>query len=208
MSRWFTRRSAGISSLILLTVIAILAGCTGVIQQAYYKGPLGMRTEGMVPVKDDAKKFDFMLPAGWIEVPGDEPLPGNLELPRHHMSEYGKATYRKGDRGSMFLFCRIYGNTDYLIEQSLYEISPSAVAEDTGGLQIKSSGWDPVFYEYTSSVVEKGEKKGFTFLFGQKSQGTFSLFNCDYIVLARSSSLENTEEIKDDFIAVLRSLRN
>ncbi|MDF1525249.1 MAG: hypothetical protein RRA15_03415 [bacterium] len=38
--------------------------------------------------------------------------------------------------------------------------------------------------------------------------GTFSLNNCDYIVLARSSSLENTEEIKSDFIAVLRSLKN
>ena len=100
------------------------------------------------------------------------------------------------------------GNTNYLIEQSFYEISPSAVAVDNGGLQIHSSGWDPVFYEYTSSIVEKGEKKGFTFLFGEKMQGTLSLYNCDYIVLARSSSLETTEEIKSDFIAILRSLKN
>ena len=209
MKRSFTVTSVRICLFTLLTLIMILSGCAGAIQQGYYKGSLGMSTEGMTPVKDDTKKFDFMLPSGWAEVPHNQPLPENLELPRHHRSEYGGVvTYRKDDRGSMFLFCRIYGNTDYLIEKSLFEISPSAVGVDAGGLEIKSSGWDPKFYEYTSSVVEKGEKKGFTFLFGKKMQGTFALYNCDYVVLARSSSLENTEEIKSDFIAVLRSLKN
>ena len=209
MQHSITVTSVRICLLTLLTLVMIFSGCAGVTHQAYYDGPLGMMTDNMVPVKDDARKFDFMLPAGWTEVPQDQPLPDSLELPRDHRSEYGgPVTYRKGDTGSMFLFCRIYGNTDYLIEKSLYEISPSAVAVDNGGLQIHSSGWEPVFYEYTSSIVEKGEKKGFTFLFGEKMQGTFSLNNCDYIVLARSSSLETTEEIKNDFIAVLRSLKN
>ncbi len=207
MSRRPTVAALRFSFPALLTIL-LLAGCAGVIQQAYYDGPLGKNTTGMVPVKDEVKKFDFMLPAGWTEIPEDQPLPAALELPRDHASTAGKATYVKGDHGSMVLFCRVYGNTDYLIEKSLYEISPSAVAEPTGGLQIKAPGWDPVFYEYTSSTVERGEKKGFTFLFGQKTQATFSLYGCEYIVLARSSSLEDTEEIKDDFIAVLRSLRN
>lgn len=209
MQRSTTINSVRISFLALLALVMIFSGCAGVIQQAYYDGPLGVMTNDMVPVKDDARKYDFMLPAGWKEVPQDEPLPESLELPRDHRSAYGgPVTFRKGDTGSMYLFCRTMGNTDYLIEKSIYEISPSAVAVDNGGLQIHSSGWNPVFYEYNSSIVEKGEKKGFTFLFGEKMQGTFSLYNCDYIVLARSSSLENTEEIKSDFIAVLRSLKN
>ncbi|MDF1525248.1 MAG: hypothetical protein RRA15_03420 [bacterium] len=164
MERSFTVTSVRICLFTLLTLIMILSGCAGVIQQAYYDGPLGVNTQGMTPVKDDAKKFDFMVPAGWTEVPRDEPLPESLELPRERYSAYGgPVTYRKGDSGSMHLFCRTMENTNYLIEQTIYEISPSAVAVDNGGLQIHSSGRDPVFYEYTSSIVEKGEKKRLTF---------------------------------------------
>jgi hypothetical protein len=208
MNRTLTVRTVRISLFTLLTVLVIFTGCVGVTHEAYYEGSLGAITNDMIPVKDDGKKFDFMLPPGWIEVAEDEALPESLKLPRHHASEAGKATYRKGDRGSMLVFCLAPGNTYYLIEKSLYKISPSMVALDTGGLQVKSLGWNPTFYEYKSCVVEKGEKKGFTFLFGKKSQGTLALYNCNYIVLARSSSLENTEEIKSDFIAVLRSLKN
>ena len=209
MERSITVTSVRICLFTLLTLVMIFSGCAGVIQQAYYDGSLGAMTDDMVPVKDDARKYDFKIPVGWTEVPQDQLLPESLELPREKYSAYGgPVTYRKGDTGSMHLFCRTMGNTDYLIEKTIYKISPSAVAVDNGGLQIHSSGWDPVFYEYTSSIVEKGEKKGFTFLFGEKMQGTFSLYNCDYIVLARSSSLGNTEEIKSDFIAVLRSLKN
>jgi hypothetical protein len=209
MNRSTTVSSVQISLFVLLTMVMVFSGCAGVTHQAYYEGHLGKTTGNMIPVKDDARKYDFMIPADWTEVPQDQPLPESLELPREKYSAYGgPVTYRKDDIGSMHLFCRTIGNTDYMIEQTLYELSPSAVAVDNGGLQIHSSGWDPVFYEYTSSIVEKGEKKGFTFLFGEKMQGTFSLYNCDYIVLARSSSLETTEDIKSDFIAVLRSLKN
>ena len=191
-----------------LSLLIILAGCAGVSHEAYYEGPLGTNTAGMVPVKDDAKKFDFMVPAGWSEVPADQALPEELEVPRNFISEYGgTATFRKGDRGSLVVWCQRYEDTDYEIEHALYNISASAVLVE-GPLQIPSKGWNPVFRQYDSSIIEAGEKKGFSFLFGTKSQATLSLFNCNYAVVARSSSLENTEEIKDDFIAVLRSLKN
>lgn len=202
--------------LLLITSLAVvfmffLVACTSdVIQQPYYKASLGMVTDDMVVVKDDEKKFDFKIPADWQEVPAGETLPVNLELPGGHGSPYGDGqpiTFRKDDKGSMMLFCRIMGVTDYEVEKSMYEVAPSMVSQH-GGMQIKSKGWDPVFYEYEASTVEEGEKKGFAMMFGEKMQGTFSLFNCDYIVIARSATLEEAEEIKDDFLAVLRTLKN
>jgi hypothetical protein len=186
-------------------------GCLGEAwAPPYYKGSLGMITDDMIAVKDKENKLDFKIPAGWLSVPEDEALPENLELPREHRSAYGdnkQRFYRKGDKGSMTVFCRIMGVTNYLVEQSMYELAPSMVSQH-GGLQISSKGWDPVMYEYEASSVEEGEKKGFAFMFAEKMQGTFSLYNCDYYVIARSADLESAEEIKSDFIAVVRTLKN
>ena len=95
MKRSFTVTSVRICLFTLLTLIMILSGCAGAIQQGYYKGSLGMSTEGMTPVKDDTKKFDFMLPSGWAEVP-QVPLPLTFrsEAPDGGVTEYVLEKYR------------------------------------------------------------------------------------------------------------------
>ena len=60
----------------------------------------------------------------------------------------------------------------------------------------------------STPVGARGEKRGFSFFFGTKSQRLMSLFGCNYVVIARSSTLESTDEIENDFIAVLHSLKN
>jgi hypothetical protein len=178
-----------------------------VTHEAYYEGEAGNLTEDMVPVKDKEKKFDFLLPAGWTPVVNIEQLPEALEVPRNLLTETGMAIYRKKDKGAMLVWCKTTSQADYDIEQSLYRISPSSKLVK-GPIQIGSSGWNPTFRRYDSSIIEKGEKRGFSFFFGTKSQKLMSLFGCNYVVVARSSTLESTDEIENDFIAVLRSLKN
>ena len=191
----------------ILMMIFLAAGCVGVTHQAYYEGDTGQLTENMIPVKDEKNKFDFLIPAGWTEVPEEKDLPVTLELPRRMSTETGRVTFKKADRGSIIVWCRAMPQTDYHVEQSIYKIAPSSVLVK-GPLQIKSSGWNPEFRRYDASLIKKGEKKGFSFFFGTKMQPTMSLYGCDYVVVARSSSLEYADEIESDFIAILRSLKN
>jgi hypothetical protein len=203
------RNVGGTLDLILGTILVALlaAGCVGVTHEAYYEGPAGQLTDNMIPVKDEARKFDFLLPPGWMALGKQETLPKTLEVPRDNATETGMGVWRKGDKGSMLVWCRAMGQTDYNIEQSLYRISPSSKLV-TGPIQIASSGWNPQFRRYDSAIVEKGKKRGFSFFFGTKSQPTLSLYNCNYVVIARSATLEDSDEIENDFIAVLRSLKN
>jgi len=198
-----------ISHILIIHTVALflLSSCVGVTHNAYYKGPIDPIKEDAILVKDDAKKFNFMLPAGWVEVAKNEKLPDTLAVPLDNANETGIAVYRKGNRGSIVVWCRAMGQTDYIVEQSLYKISPSSVMVK-GPLQIKSSGWNPDFRRYDSSIIEKGEKKGFSFFFGTKMQALTSLYGCHYNVVARSATLEDTEEIERDFISVLKSLKN
>jgi hypothetical protein len=191
----------------LLTIASYLsAGCEGVSHQPFYKGPI-QSGEGMVPVKDEVKKFDFSLPPGWRAVPEDEELPETLKVPRKSATETGMGVWRKGDKGALLVWCETTDQNPYLIEQSLYQVSPSAQLVK-GPLQVQSSGWNPNFRRYDSNIVKQGMKKGFSFFMGMKSQKLSSIFGCNYVVIGRSNSLETSREIESDFVSILKSLKN
>jgi len=197
-----------VNILVLTLVVGFLtAGCAGVTHQPYYEGSAEQNTTQMVPVKDETMQFDFLLPPGWAAVPEGEALPESLEVPRTNATETGMGVWRKEDKGSLLLWCQTTDQNPYIIEQSLYRISPSSKGVK-GPLQIQSSGSNPYFYRYDSSIVEKGQKRGFSFFMGTKSQKLTSIFGCNYSVIGRSATLEDSQEIENDFIAVLKSLKN
>jgi len=185
----------------------VFGGCAGTATNVQYEGTAGQITDDMVPIKDKVKKFDFLVPIGWKIEPDNITLPKTLELPLDMKNETGRSIFTKDDRGSMVVWCRTTTQNDYIIEQSLYRISPSSkIAKDP--VEIKTPGWNPILYRYDSAIVEKGQKKGFSFFMTTKSQKLTALFGCNYVVVARSATLEDSEEIEDDFTAVLRSLKN
>ena len=194
-------------TVLIFTAGFLLAGCAGVTHLENYESPSGQSTAQMVPVKDEEMKFDFLLPPGWTAVPEGEALPETLEVPRANATETGMGVWRKGDKGSLLVWCETTDQTPYLIEQSLYRLSPSMKIAK-GPFEIKTPGWNPEFYRYDSSVVEKGQKRGFSFFMGTKSQKLTSIFGCNYAVIGRSATLEDSQEIENDFIAVLKSLKN
>ncbi|MCJ7500207.1 hypothetical protein MUP29_08120, partial [bacterium] len=206
MQRYSFGLPVNIIVLIFATVI-LTAGCVGVTHLPYYESPAEQSSAQMVPVKNEEMKFDFLIPQGWVSVSGDEALPDILKVPRDNATETGMGVWRKGDRGSLLVWCETTDQNPYLIEQSLYRISPSGKAVK-GPLQIQSSGWNPEFWRYDSSIVEKGQKRGFSFFMGLKSQQLTSVSGCNYAVIGRSATLEDSGEIENDFIAILKSLKN
>ncbi len=183
----------------------LLVGCAGVSHEAYYKGDAGQITDSMTPFKDEILKLDFMVPTGWTEVPWGDDLPDSLKLRRDITTETGgMAVFRKGNKGSVMVWCR----TSYQNPQDM--ASPLAPESRLvkSGLQIPTKGWNPIFYRYDTSSIVKGEKQGFSVFAGEKEQALLSLYGCMYGVLARSTSLDSSDEIESDFINILRSLKN
>jgi len=185
----------------------LFAGCAGVTHLENYESPSGLSTAQMVPVKDEAMKFDFLLPQGWVSVPPDEVLPESLEVPRASSTDTGMGVWRKADNGSLLVWCQTTSQNPYLIEQSLFRLSPSMKIAK-GPFEIQTPGWNPDFRRYDSSIVEKGQKRGFSLFMGMKSQKLTSIFGCNYVVIGRSATLEDSLEIENDFIAILGSLKN
>jgi len=182
-----------------------LAGCAGVSHEAYYKGDAGQITADMTPYKDELLKLDFMVPAGWTEVPWADDLPDSLKLKRDITTETGgMAVFRKGNKGSVMVWCRTSNQTPQGIANRLAPESQIVKS----GLQIPTKGWNPIFYRYDTSSIVKGEKQGFSIFAGEKEQALLSLYGCMYGVIGRSTSLEHSDEIESDFISILRSLKN
>lgn len=193
--------------LIALFVNTLVAGCAGVVAPSKYEEHEEQVISDMVPIRDAAKKFDFFLPKGWRTEPDDVILPDTLELPLNMKNETGRSIFTKENRGSMVVWCQADGQTEYKIEQSLYKISPSSKLVK-GPVEVNASGWNPVLRRYDSAIVERGQKKGFSFFMATKSQKLSSLFGCNYVVVARSANLNDAAEIESDFVAVLKSLKN
>ncbi len=194
-------------TVLIFSTAFLFAGCAGVTHQATYESPSGQSTAQMMPVKDKAMKFDFLLPQGWVAVPSDEALPESLEVPRSSSTDTGMGVWRKGDNGSLLVWCRTTSQNPYIIEQSLFRLSPSMKIAK-GPFEIQTPGWNPDFRRYDSNIVEKGQKRGFSLFLGLKSQKLTSIFGCDYVVIGRSATLEDTLDIENDFISILKSLKN
>ncbi len=190
---------------VLISGSVFLAGCAGVSHEAYYKGDAGQITADMTPYNDELLKLDFMVPAGWTEVPWGDDLPDSLKLRRDITTETGgMAVFRKGNKGSVMVWCRTSNQTPQGIANRL---APESQVVKSG-LQIPTKGWNPIFYRYDTSFIVKGEKQGFSTFAGEKEQALLSLYGCMYGALARSTSLDFSDEIESDFIAILRSLKN
>lgn len=190
---------------VLISGSVFLAGCAGVSHEAYYKGDAGQITADMTPYKDELLKLDFMVPAGWTEVSWGDDLPDSLKLNREIATETGgMAVFRKGNNGSVMVWCRTSNQTPQGIANRL---APESQVVKSG-LQIPTKGWNPIFYRYDSNSIVKGENQGFSIFAGEKEQALLSLYGCMYGVLGRSTSLEHSDEIESDFISILRSLKN
>ncbi len=186
-----------------------LAGCAGVSHEAYYKGDAGQITADMTPYKDEILKLDFMVPAGWTEVPWADDLPDSLKLRRDITTETGgMAVFRKGDKGSVMVWCRTSSQTPHYMRREMVDRLAPENQIVKGALQISAEGWNPVFYRYDASFIVKGEKQGFSVFAGEKEQALLSLYGCMYGALGRSTSLDYSDEIESDFISILRSLKN
>jgi len=190
---------------VLISGSVFLAGCAGVSHEAYYKGDSGQITADMTPYKDELLKLDFMVPAGWTEVPLADDLPDSLKLRREITTETGgMAVFQKGNKGSVMVWCR----TSYQNPQGMANRMAPDSQMVKSGQQIPSKGWNPIFYRYDLSSIVKGEKQGFSTFAGEKEQALLSLYGCMYGVLGRSTSIEYSDEIEGDFINILRSLKN
>lgn len=194
---------------VFLSGLFLFAGCAGVSHVALYEGSAGQITAGMTPFKDEALKLDFLVSEGWTPVAQSTVLPDALKLKRDVATQTGgMAVFRKGDEGSVMVWCRTSSQTPHYMRREMVDRLAPENQIVKGALEIPSKGWNPVFYRYDASYIVKGEKQGFSLFMGEKSEDTFSLYGCRYGVLARSASAEYSDEIESDFIAILRSLKN
>ncbi len=196
--------------LTLLVILSVLlSACAGVINDAYYRGEAGQLTSDMKPFKSEAMKLDFLVPSGWEKIDQNAELPDAIYLKRDISTETGgMAVFRKGDKGSVMVWCRTSQQTPHYMRREIVDRMVSENQIVKGPLQLESEGWNPVFFRYDANYAIKGEKFGFSIFVGEKSEDTFSLYGCRYGVVARSATADVADEIESDFIAILRSLKN
>ena len=190
---------AHLPALVLLFIL-LLAGCDGpVIQHPYYKGEMGKITEGMTQYKE--KNMDFLVPPGWTR--GTDEALSEVYIEQ----EGGVVSFVKEGKGTLLVWCMPGVRQLKIIRDVVDRVAPDNV-KTKGPFQISSFGFDPYFEVYDAFWVEKGEQKGFRIFIAWKQGSITKLYGCYYGVLAKTNSFDNADEVENDFLAVVRSLKN
>jgi hypothetical protein len=192
-------------TIILLSVIQ-LSGCG--VKALPYTGKAGLDTSNMTPQKVD--KAEFLLPPGWTFImkttdPFTDPTVRGLISPgKGHLGTLKK----EGTSSNIEVFC--WGTwitrddlPDIARESLMHGMPDSKLIKGTYEIDTPGSV-NPYFEVYSGTGTREGRQVP---LYGYVAWKWTYGFGCKYNLIGFAGKMHGNE-VEDDFIAIVRSLKN
>lgn len=197
-------------ALILLAVIQLL-GCG--VKALPYTGKAGLDTSNMTPQKVDVEKPDteaeFLLPPGWTFEAVD-PFTTTSTTEGFFSPGQGKlgVLKKEGTSANIAVFCwGMWILPDYLPgvgREAIKAAIPDAKLIK-GTYEIDVPGYNSYFEVYSGTGILEGQQVP---LYGYHAwKDSTSMFRCKYTLVGAAGQIDG-DEVEDDFIAIVRSLKN
>lgn len=197
-------------TLILLSVIQ-LSGCG--VKALSYTGKAGLDTSNMTPQKVDVEKpateAEFLLPPGWTFEEID-PFTTTSTTTGFFSPGQGKlgVLKKEGTSANIAVFC--WGM--WILPKYLPGIGRDAIMAAIpdaklikGTYEIDVPGLNSYFEVYSGTGISEGQQVP---LYGYVAwKDTMSMSRCKYTLVGAAGQIDGAK-VEDDFIAIVRSLKN